>query len=87
MSICELPDANKKGRWGEGITPEEMKTLRWVKPRYVVDISSSNGRETVAYDSRPIPVCGSTKIQKMCGENRGLISPRSDQISGEVVRL
>jgi bifunctional non-homologous end joining protein LigD len=36
--FTNLPDADKKGRWGEGITPEEMKTLRWVKPRHVVAI-------------------------------------------------
>lgn len=36
--FSNLPDADKKGRWGEGITSAEMKTLRWVKPRVVVDI-------------------------------------------------
>jgi bifunctional non-homologous end joining protein LigD len=42
MTECpfkNLPDAEKKGRWGEGITAEEMKELRWVKPRHVVQIS------------------------------------------------
>lgn len=36
--FANLPDALKKGRWGEDITAAEMKTLRWVKPRVVVEI-------------------------------------------------
>lgn len=45
--FANLPDALKKGRWGEGITAEEMKTLRWVRPKHVVEIEfvewTSNG--------------------------------------------
>ena len=37
--FANLPDADKKGRWGEGITAADMKELRWVKPRHVVQIS------------------------------------------------
>ena len=36
--FANLPDTDKKGRWGEGITAEEMKELRWVKPRHIVAI-------------------------------------------------
>ena len=36
--FANLPDAAKNGRWGEGITAADMKTLRWVKPRVVVEI-------------------------------------------------
>lgn len=36
--FANLPDESKKGRWGEGITATEMKTLRWVKPKTVVEI-------------------------------------------------
>ena len=28
-----------KSHWGEGVTAEDMKTLRWVKPRVVVEVS------------------------------------------------
>lgn len=34
-----LPDAPRKGRWGEGLTAAEMAGLRWVKPRVVVQIA------------------------------------------------
>jgi bifunctional non-homologous end joining protein LigD len=37
--FSDLPDAERKGPWGEGITAEDMKTLRWVKPTIVVRIS------------------------------------------------
>jgi bifunctional non-homologous end joining protein LigD len=37
--FTNLPDADKKGRWGEGITAEDMKELRWVKPQVVVQVS------------------------------------------------
>jgi bifunctional non-homologous end joining protein LigD len=36
--FANLPEAARKGRWGEGITNDEMKTLRWVRPRHVVDV-------------------------------------------------
>jgi bifunctional non-homologous end joining protein LigD len=36
--FANLPDTEKKGRWGEGITSADMKTLRWVKPRHVIEI-------------------------------------------------
>jgi bifunctional non-homologous end joining protein LigD len=36
--FANLPDAVKKGRWGDGITASEMKTLRWVRPKQVVDV-------------------------------------------------
>jgi bifunctional non-homologous end joining protein LigD len=36
--FANLPDALKKGRWGEGVTAAEMKELRWVKPKVVVEI-------------------------------------------------
>jgi bifunctional non-homologous end joining protein LigD len=35
--FANLP-TSKKGRWGEGITAEDMLTLTWVKPRMVADI-------------------------------------------------
>lgn len=37
--FADLPDADKKGRWGEGITEDDMKALCWVKPRLVVQVS------------------------------------------------
>jgi bifunctional non-homologous end joining protein LigD len=33
----DLPDA-KKSRWGAGVTAEDMKEMRWVKPKLVVQI-------------------------------------------------
>jgi len=36
--FANLP-STRAGRWGEGITVEEMQTLRWVKPRQVAEIS------------------------------------------------
>jgi bifunctional non-homologous end joining protein LigD len=37
--FVDLPDAERKGPWGEGITAEDMQTLRWVKPEIVVRVS------------------------------------------------
>lgn len=37
--FADLPDANQKGRWGEGITAADMKELRWVKPRHAVRVA------------------------------------------------
>jgi len=36
--FANLPNADKKGRWGEGVTAEDMAELRWVKPRHVVQM-------------------------------------------------
>jgi bifunctional non-homologous end joining protein LigD len=36
--FADLPNA-RKGRWGEGITEEDMAGLRWVKPKLVVEVS------------------------------------------------
>jgi bifunctional non-homologous end joining protein LigD len=33
-----LPNSTGKSHWGEGITAEDMKALRWVKPAVVVEI-------------------------------------------------
>jgi bifunctional non-homologous end joining protein LigD len=37
--FADLPNAARKGRWGEGITATEMKKLRWVEPHVVVPIA------------------------------------------------
>jgi len=37
--FMNLPNSQGKTRWGEGVTAEDMKTLRWVKPRVVVEVS------------------------------------------------
>jgi DNA ligase D-like protein (predicted ligase) len=36
--FADLPNTAKKSRWGEGITPADMLTFRWVKPKVVVQI-------------------------------------------------
>jgi bifunctional non-homologous end joining protein LigD len=36
--FSNLPDRREKGRWGEGITPEDMAELRWVRPKRVVRV-------------------------------------------------
>jgi hypothetical protein len=33
-----LPNSNGRSRWGEGITAEDMSSLRWVKPTVVVEV-------------------------------------------------
>jgi ATP-dependent DNA ligase len=37
-SFVDLP-TGKTGHWGEGVTGEDMKALRWVKPRLVAEIA------------------------------------------------
>jgi bifunctional non-homologous end joining protein LigD len=43
LSAPACPFANlpttRKGHWGEGVTAEDMKTIRWVKPRIVVEVA------------------------------------------------
>jgi DNA ligase D-like protein (predicted ligase) len=36
--FADLPNSERKSRWGEGITPEDMPTFQWVKPKIVVQI-------------------------------------------------
>jgi len=36
--FANLPNA-RTGRWGEGITAEDMGTMTWVKPRVVAEIA------------------------------------------------
>jgi bifunctional non-homologous end joining protein LigD len=36
--FVNLPNSTGKSHWGEGITAEDMKALRWVKPVLVVEI-------------------------------------------------
>lgn len=36
--FVNLP-SSRTGHWGEGITAEDMKTLRWLKPKVVVEVS------------------------------------------------
>jgi bifunctional non-homologous end joining protein LigD len=35
----DLPNAGRGSHWREGITEADMRTLRWVKPRVVVDVA------------------------------------------------
>jgi bifunctional non-homologous end joining protein LigD len=37
--FANLPNVATRGRWGEGITAEDMNGLRWVTPAIVVDVS------------------------------------------------
>jgi bifunctional non-homologous end joining protein LigD len=37
--FANLPNVESRGRWGEGITPEDMKALQWVEPTIVVEVS------------------------------------------------
>jgi ATP-dependent DNA ligase len=37
--FVNLPNSTGKSHWGEGITAEDMKTLRWVKPRVAIQVT------------------------------------------------
>jgi bifunctional non-homologous end joining protein LigD len=37
--FVNLPNSSRRSRWGEGITAEEMKTLRWVQPSTVIEVA------------------------------------------------
>jgi bifunctional non-homologous end joining protein LigD len=37
--FANLPNSVGKSHWGEGITAEDMKALRWVTPRVVVEVA------------------------------------------------
>jgi bifunctional non-homologous end joining protein LigD len=36
--FADLP-STKSGHWGEGVTAEDMKKLRWVRPKLVIEVS------------------------------------------------
>ena len=58
--FANLPSA-KTGRWGEGITAEDMTTLTWVKPRVVVEIAFT---EWTAGGSRRHCACVGVRTDK-----------------------
>lgn len=37
--FVNLPNSTGKSHWGEGVTAEDMKTLRWTRPRLVVEVA------------------------------------------------
>ena len=37
MPVVNLPEGGK-GRWGEGLTADDMKHCRWLKPQLVASI-------------------------------------------------
>ena len=37
--FVNLPNSTGKSHWGEGITAEDMMTLRWVRPRVVIEVA------------------------------------------------
>ncbi len=37
--FVNLPNSTGKSHWGEGVTAEDMKTLRWVKPQVVIEVA------------------------------------------------
>ena len=37
--FANLPNSEGKSHWGEGITAEDMKSLRWVTPRAVIEVA------------------------------------------------
>ena len=41
IDVCPFADlpTGKTGHWGEGVTEEDMKVLKWVRPKVVVDIA------------------------------------------------
>jgi bifunctional non-homologous end joining protein LigD len=41
VDVCPFADlpTGKTGHWGEGVTEEDMKILKWVEPRLVVEIA------------------------------------------------
>lgn len=36
--FVNLPNSASRGRWGESITADDMKAMRWVKPALVVEV-------------------------------------------------
>jgi bifunctional non-homologous end joining protein LigD len=37
--FANLPNSTGRSHWGEGVTADDMKTLRWVAPRLVVEVA------------------------------------------------
>ena len=43
--VGNLPNSTGKSHWGEGVTAEDMKTLRWVQPQVVVEVAFTEWTE------------------------------------------
>jgi DNA ligase D-like protein (predicted ligase) len=43
--FANLPNSTGKSHWGEGVTAEDMKTLRWVQPQVVVEVAFTEWTE------------------------------------------
>ena len=43
--FANLPNSTGKSHWGEGVTAEDMKTLRWVQPKVVVEVAFTEWTE------------------------------------------
>jgi bifunctional non-homologous end joining protein LigD len=39
ITFVNLPNSEGKSHWGEGITAEDMKKFKWVKPKVVVEVA------------------------------------------------
>jgi hypothetical protein len=37
--FVNLPNSEGKSHWGEGITAEDMKKFKWLKPKVVVEVA------------------------------------------------
>jgi len=37
--FVDLPNAGRARHWGQGISDDDMKTLKWVKPRVVIEVA------------------------------------------------
>ena len=45
-SFVNLPNSTGKSHWGEGVTEEDMKSLRWVRPTVVVEVAFTEWTES-----------------------------------------
>lgn len=43
--FANLPNSTGKSHWGEGVTAEDMRTLRWVQPKVVAEVTFTEWTE------------------------------------------
>lgn len=42
---ANLPNSTGKSHWGKGVTAEDMRTLRWVQPKVVAEVTFTEWTE------------------------------------------
>ena len=69
--FVNLPEAHE-GRWGDGLTAEDMKKCVWVRPQLVARLNFWNGPSRIAFGIRNLLGFEKTRVFGAWSKNQGL---------------